>query len=158
MGNTAIMNGEDEFIAAGFTGSGPEELIPLLQYYQKTYGYISPPGAEKMARFLGISVAKVFTVASFFTQFRFHKPGENHVRVCLGTACHVQGGDELSQEVQDHLHIHSGETRPDGRYDFEEVACLGCCAQAAVVEVNGKIYAKMSRDKLRKVLEQYEQA
>ncbi|MCE5209736.1 MAG: NAD(P)H-dependent oxidoreductase subunit E [Chloroflexi bacterium] len=157
MADTAIINEADEFVTAGFTGS-PEELIPLLQYYQNTYGYISPPGAEKIACFLGISAAKVFTVASFFAQFRFKKPGENHICVCLGTACHVQGGDELSQEVQEHLHIQSGDTTPDGRFDFEEVACLGCCAQAAVVEVNGKIYAKMSRDKLRNVLEQYDRA
>lgn len=157
MGNSAIIDEMDEFIAAGFTGSS-EELIPLLQYYQKTYGYISPIGAEKMALFLGISEAKVFTVASFFAQFRFHKPGENHIRVCLGTACHVQGGDDLSQEIQDHLHIRSGETTPDGHFDFEEVACLGCCAQAAVVEVNGKISAKMTRDKLRKVLKQHDRA
>ena len=152
MNNETMSIRADEFVTAGFSGS-PEELIPLLQHYQKTHGYISPEGAKEMAAFLGISTAKVFTVASFFSQFRFHKPGENHVGVCLGTACHVQGGDELSQEVQDHLHIHSGETMPDGRFDFEEVACLGCCAQAAVVELNGKIYAKMSRDKLRKVLE-----
>jgi NADH:ubiquinone oxidoreductase subunit E len=152
MNNEAIFIGADEFIAAGFSGN-PEELIPLLQYYQKTYGYISLRGAEEIALFLGISAAKVFTVASFFAQFHFQKPGENHIRVCLGTACHVQGGDELSQEVQDHLHIHSGETMADGHFDFEEVACLGCCAQAAVVEVNGKVYAKMSREKLRKVLE-----
>lgn len=157
MGNVAITKDTHEFAAAGFTGC-PEELIPLLQYYQKTYGYISLPGAEEMAHFLGISVANVFTVASFFAQFRFHPPGENHIRVCLGTACHVQGGGELSQEVQDHLHICSGETTPDGRFDFEEVACLGCCAQAAVVETNGKIYAKMSRDKLRKVLGQYDRS
>jgi NADH-quinone oxidoreductase subunit E len=157
MNNEAVFIGADEFVIAGFTGS-PEELIPLLQYYQKTYGYISQRGAEEIALFLGISTAKVFTVASFFTQFRFHKPGENHIRVCLGTACHVQGGDELSQEVQEHLHIQSGETMPDGHFDFEEVACLGCCAQAAVVEVNGKIYAKMSREKLRKVLEPHDHA
>jgi NADH-quinone oxidoreductase subunit E len=157
MSDVIIESNVDELVSAGFTGS-PEELIPILQYYQKTYGYISPQGAEIIARFLGISTAKVFTVASFFAQFRFHQPGENHVRVCLGTACHVQGGDELSDEIQERLHVHPGESRPDGRFDFEEVACLGCCAQAAVVEVNGKIYAKMSRDKLRKVLEQYGQS
>jgi len=155
MGDAVLIQDGKEFIDAGFSGN-PEELIPLLQYYQKTYGFISPEGAEKMADFLGISVARVFTVASFFAQFRFYKPGENHIRVCLGTACHVQGGGEISREVQDQLHIHPGETTPDGRFDFEEVACLGCCAQAAVVEVNGKVYAKMTRDKLRRVLEQYE--
>jgi NADH-quinone oxidoreductase subunit E len=157
MGLADIAIGAEEFISAGFSGN-PDELISLLQFLQKNDGYISPQGAEKVARFLGISAARVYTVASFYAQFRFHQPGENHVRVCLGTACHVQGGGELSQEAQEILHIRAGETSPDRRFDLEEVACLGCCAQAAVVEFNGKIYAKMSRDRLREVLEEHVQA
>lgn len=144
----------DEFVAAGFDGN-PDELIPLLQWTQKNEGFISMAGAGKIARFLGISEAQVYAVASFYTQFRFEKPGEIHVRVCLGTACHVQGGQELSQEARDRLKIGPRETTPDGRFDFEEVACLGCCAQAAVVEINGRVYARMSREKLRKTLDDY---
>lgn len=147
----------EEFRSAKFKGH-LEELIPLLQYYQKTHEYISSEGVESIARFLSISEAQVYTVASFYAQFRFHKPGKNHVCVCLGTACHVQGGVELSNEVQDTLKIHNGQTTPDGQFDFKEVACLGCCAQAAVVEVNGKIYAKMNREKLRKVLKEHKDA
>ncbi len=145
----------DEFAAAGFSGNS-EELIPLLQFTQKKYGYISQESVERIALFLGIAAAQVFTVASFFAQFRFCRPGENHVRVCLGTACHVQGGGELSKEIQSILKIRPGETTPDGRFDFEEVACLGCCAQASVVEINGKIYARMTPEKLRKVLASYD--
>lgn len=157
MGDVILESSVEQFITAGFSGS-PDELIPLLQFTQKNDGYISPQGVEKIARFLSISAARVYAVASFYAQFRFHKPGENHVRVCLGTACHVQGGVELSREAQERLGVHAGETTPDGRFDLDEVACLGCCAQAAVVEVNGKIYAKMSRDELRKVLEEHGQA
>lgn len=153
-----ITEGErNEFVAAGFIGN-EDELIPLLQYTQKKEGFISQQSAEKIARFLEISEAQVFTVASFYAQFRFRKPGKNHVRVCLGTACHVQGGTELSQAVQQVLGIHARETTPDGSFDFDEVACLGCCAQAAVVELNGKIFAKMSRDKLRGILEEHGRA
>ncbi len=144
----------DEFVAAGFLGN-PDELIPLLQWTQKKEGFISKGGAVKIARFLEISEAQVYAVASFYTQFRFDKPGDNHVRVCLGTACHVQGGSELSQEAQVVLNISPRETTPDGRFDLDEVACLGCCAQAAVVEINGRIFAKMSREKLRKALDNY---
>jgi len=146
-----------DFSSAGFSGS-PNELIPLLQYYQNQYGYIDRRGAEQIAEYLGVSVARVFTVASFFAQFRFCPPGENHVRVCLGTACHVQGGQSLSQAIQEYLHVQPGETTPDGRFDFEEVACLGCCAQAPVMEINGKIFAKVTREKMEQVLRQYEQA
>jgi NADH-quinone oxidoreductase subunit E len=149
-----IENRAEEFTSEGFS-SHPDELIPLLQWVQKKDGFISIAGVKRIAAFLSMSEAQVYTVASFYTQFRFHKPGENHVRVCLGTACHVQGGAELSLEIQEILGIQSRETTPDGRFDFEEVACLGCCAQAAVVEVNGKIYAKMNREELRRVLEEH---
>ncbi len=146
---------ESTLIRAGFSGS-PGDLISLLQYYQKKDGYISEESVRQIAAFLKVSEAQVFGVASFYAQFRFKKPGESKVRVCLGTACHVQGGQQLSQEIQKILGIAPGETTPDGRFDFEEVACLGCCAQASVVEINGKIYGKMTPEKLRKVLENHE--
>lgn len=140
-----------QFAAAGFSGQ-PEELISLLQYIQKQDGCLSRERCREAAEFLGISEAQVYTVASFYAQFRFAKPGRHHVRVCLGTACHVQGGAELTREAQDILGIKSGETTPDGEFDLEEVACLGCCAQAAVVEVDGKIHARVKPEGLRKVI------
>ncbi len=141
----------DALLLEGFTGK-PDELIPLLQRYQKTYGYISEEGVRQIAGFLKVSEARVYGVASFYAQFRFEQPGENIIRVCLGTACHVQGGQQLSEEIQKILGIAPGETTPDYRFAFEEVACLGCCAQASVVEINGRIYGKMTPEKLRKVL------
>jgi NADH-quinone oxidoreductase subunit E len=95
-------------------------------------------------------------MASFYTQFRFHPPGKNSIRVCLGTACHVQGGKQLSEEVEKTFNIRSGETTPDGKFDFQEVACLGCCAQAPVVEMNGKIYGKMTPAQLSQILRKYD--
>ena len=144
----------DDFAAAGFTGAA-DELISLLQFTQASEGCISPRSARLIARFLRLPEAQVFAVASFYTQFRFHPPGQTHVRVCLGTACHVQGGSDLARAARELLGIRAGQTTPDGRFDLEEVACLGCCAQAAVVEVNGKVYAKMTPDKLRALLEEY---
>lgn len=139
----------------GFSGN-PEELIALLQLYQKTYGYISEHSIRQISGFLKISEAHIYGVASFYAQFRFEKPGDHTIRVCLGTACHVQSGEQLSHEIQDILCIGPGEVTPDHRFDFQEVACLGCCAQAPVVEIDGKIFGKMTPDKLRKVLEDYE--
>lgn len=136
----------------GFSGS-PDELISLLQHAQKTEGYISPHSLRQIALFLKMSETQIYGVASFYTQFRFEKPGEHTVRVCLGTACHVQGGQQLSEEIQKLLGIRPAETTPDGRFSFEEVACLGCCAQAPVVEIDGKIYAKMTPAQLPEVLQ-----
>jgi NADH-quinone oxidoreductase subunit E len=111
---------------------------------------------RQIAEFLKVSENQVYGVASFYTQFRFEKPGQNTIRVCQGTACHVQGGEQLSQEARKNLGIRAGETTPDGRIDFQEVACLGCCAQASVVEINGKIFGKMTPEAVRKALKEYE--
>lgn len=130
----------------------PGNLIPLLQRIQQTEGYISEQSVRQISHFLKISENHIYGVASFYSQFRFQKAGKHHLKVCLGTACHVQGGKQLAQEVQKQLHLRSGETTPDGAIDYEEVACLGCCAQAAVVEIDGAIYAKMTTDRLMKKL------
>jgi NADH-quinone oxidoreductase subunit E len=135
----------------GFTGK-PDELITLLQLFQNKYGYLSSEIINHIAGFLKMPEANIYGVASFYAQFRFKKPGATKIRVCQGTACHVQGGQELSDETRDVLGISPGETSQDYHYEFEEVACLGCCAQAPVVEINGKINGKLTREQLQKLI------
>lgn len=130
----------------------PQQLIPILQYCQGQTGYISSATVNQIADYLGVSEAHVYGVASFYTQFRFEKPGDHQVRVCLGTACHVQGGKILSEEIQTALGIEPGEISLDGNFEFHEVACLGCCAQAPVIEIDGRIHGKVTRKKLNKTL------
>jgi NADH:ubiquinone oxidoreductase subunit E len=146
----------DKLLLTGFSGR-KDELISLLQHYQKKDGYISQTRVRQIADFLKISEAKIFGVTSFYTQFRFKKPGDIMIRVCLGTACHVQGGERISVEIQNILGIAPGEISQDGRFELQQVACLGCCAQAPLVEINGKIFGKMNPNKLRKVLKKYEE-
>ena len=134
----------------------PSQLISILQYCQNQSGYISREAVRQIADYLDISEAQVYGVASFYTQFRFEKPGDHQIRICLGTACHVQGGEILSEEIQKIIGIRPGEISEDHRFEFHEVACLGCCAQAPVVEIDGRVYGKMTRAKLQKVLAAYE--
>ena len=156
MGDGLLENNTDFALnLTNFSGK-PEELISLLQTVQKIYGYISKESIRQIALFLKLSETHIFGVASFYAQFRFEKPGDNVIRVCQGTACHVQGGEQLTQETQKILEIGPGEITPDHKFDFQEVACLGCCAQAPVVEINGKIFGKMTPDHLRKVLKDHE--
>jgi NADH-quinone oxidoreductase subunit E len=133
-----------------------DDLIPLLQKYQKEFGYISEEAVHKISQKLNVSENHIYGVASFYSQFRFHRPGRHTVRVCLGTACHVEGGKQLASTIKNKYHIMHGETTPDQLLDYEEVACLGCCAQASVVEIDGKIFGKMTSEKLSKIMEQYE--
>ena len=147
---------EEDLIDFTIFSREPHHLISILQYCQNRSGYISREAVRQIADYLGISEAHVYGVASFYTQFRFEKPGDHQIRICLGTACHVQGGEILSEEIQKIIGIGPGEISQDHKFEFHEVACLGCCAQAPVVEVDGRIYGKMTRAKLQKVLRSYE--
>jgi NADH-quinone oxidoreductase subunit E len=128
------------------------DLIPVLQHIQKTYGYIPKESIHTISRWLKISENEIFGVATFYAQFRFTPPGKHHIKVCLGTACHVKGGEQMLEVLQRRLEIRPGETTADGEYDLDRVACLGCCALAPVVNLDNKIFAQMSVLKLQGIL------
>jgi NADH-quinone oxidoreductase subunit E len=128
------------------------DLVPMLQRVQATFGFLSPDAVRRIARWLKLSESEVFGVASFYAQFRFTPPGRHHLRVCLGTACHVKGGVQMLQTVERRLGVGAGETTPDGEYDVERVACLGCCALAPVVTLDETIFREMSVLQLQELL------
>jgi NADH-quinone oxidoreductase subunit E len=132
------------------------DLIPLLQAMQGRFGFISEHAIKHVSRFLRVSENQVFGVASFYSQFRFTPPGRHSVKVCLGTACHVRGGQILCLALERELGVLPGQTTQDKRFDLQRVACLGCCALAPVVSVNADIYSRMTVIRLKKTLEQYE--
>jgi len=130
-------------------------LIPILQDIQQNFGYLSEEAVEELERLIDISANEIYGVATFYTQFRFRPPGEHTIQVCQGTACHVRGGYLILQEFQRHLGIKAGQMTADGRVDLERVACLGCCALAPVVAVDGKVYAAVTTKKIPSILSQY---
>lgn len=137
--------------------SGVEgDLIPILQKTQEKYGYLSKEATAHISRFLKISENQIFGVASFYSQFRFTEPGRNSIKICMGTACHVQGGQVLCEAAERELGITAGQTTEDKQFDFKRVACLGCCALAPVVQINKDIYSQMTVIKLQEILEKYE--
>jgi len=133
-----------------------DSLIPILQHVQSLEGYVSPEAIGKISSHLRMSRSRIFGVASFYSQFRFHPPGRHSIRICLGTACHVQGGDFLLNALQLEIGIKPGHTTDDGRFDLERVACLGCCALAPVMMVDDDIHSRMSVIKLKQILGSYE--
>lgn len=136
--------------------TGREDLIPLLQEIQEAESYITPESIRDLSRKLRISESEIYGVATFYAQFRFHPPGEHSIYICMGTACHVRGGEQLTAFLRHRLGIDIGETTPDRIYDLNHVACLGCCALAPVVKVDDKIYSQMSVLKLGKVMDEYD--
>ncbi|MDD5779314.1 MAG: NADH-quinone oxidoreductase subunit NuoE, partial [Candidatus Thermoplasmatota archaeon] len=105
-----------------------------------------------IALHLGISLSRVYGVATFYSQFRFHPLGKYVIRVCQGTACHVNGGANIVQAIKDTIGIEEGETTPDGSVTLERVACLGCCSLAPVIMINDTIYGNLTPQKVRHLI------
>lgn len=133
-------------------------LIPILQGVQASLGYISSQAVWEISQALRLSESQVYGVASFYSQFRFTSPGQHRYQVCLGTACHVRGGQELLDTLELQLGIREGETTADGKFEIDRVACLGCCALAPVIKVGDRIHAQMSVLKLRELVEEHDKA
>jgi NADH-quinone oxidoreductase subunit E len=129
------------------------DLVPVLQRVQAAFGYLPEDSVRRIARWLKLSESEVFGVATFYAQFRFTPPGRHHLRVCLGTACHVKGGVQMMETLERRLGVGAGETTADGEYDVERVACLGCCALAPVVTLDEDIHGQMSVLQLQGLLD-----
>ena len=131
-------------------------LIPILQDVQGFYQYISPEAVDEIESFTRVPAGEIYGVASFYSQFRFTKPGKHTVKVCLGTACHVRGSGRILEFLEYQLKIKTGETTADGQFSLEHVACFGCCALAPVVVVDKDVHGRMSSTKGQKLLKKYE--
>ena len=126
-------------------------LIPLAQKIQEEAGYIPPEAIPIIARQLGLFPAEVQGVVTFYAQLYTHPRGDNIVRVCRGTACHVRGGKSVLKLVKQHLGIDEGETTEDMEYTLETVACIGVCALAPNIMVNKETHGNMNPKKVARL-------
>jgi NADH-quinone oxidoreductase subunit E len=136
-------------------GGEPGMLIPLLQAAQDSYGYIPPLAIEQIAMATGIPASEVYGVITFYSQFRLQPLGRYVIRVCKGTACHVQDAEMIGRTLEEELGIREGETSEDGLFTFLTVACLGCCSLAPVVMIDEQAYGRLTPQALRSVLRRY---
>ena len=130
----------------------PSSLIPLLQRTQERFGYLPREALEEIANYLGVPLSRVYGVATFYAQFRFEPLGKYVVKICHGTACHVNGAVNISQAIREELGIEEEQTTEDGLVTLERVACLGCCSLAPVIMVNEKVFGKLTPEKVRKLI------
>ncbi len=137
-------------------GNKRENLILILQKIQEELGYLPPDAMLEVARFLNIPEIDVYSVATFYNQFRLTPPGKHSIRVCMGTACHVKGGHITLAAWQRRLKIGPGETSPDCEFDLDTVACVGCCAMAPVTVVDKKVEAKANPTRVDGILLSYQ--
>lgn len=139
-----------EQILASYKGER-NELVPILQEVQENLGYLPEQLMQHIARFVGVPESHVYSVASFYAQFRTLPLGKRRVAVCRGTACHIRGAPQILHEIEESIHLKEGETSEDLEYTLETVACIGCCALAPCIRINKDVTGDMTSEKAKEI-------
>jgi NADH:ubiquinone oxidoreductase subunit E len=127
-------------------------LIPALQAIEEEFGWVSKDAADLVANTLNIFPSKVYGVLTFYAQFHLKPRGKHLLRLCCGTACHVNGGQQLNERIQNFLQVQPGETTDDYKFTYQEVACLGCCGLAPVLTIGDNVHGKVKPQQLERIL------
>ncbi len=139
-------------IVARYDAFSEGNAIDALQEMQLHYGYLPRPAMDELARLGGIPVAKLYGVATFYSQFHLEPRGRHTIRLCRGTACHVRGAPRILESLSRYLGIADGGTTPDMRFTIETVACLGTCFLAPVMLIDDRYYGNLTPEKAVDVL------
>ena len=136
-------------------GCQQSNLIAILQDIQTEYNYLSEPALTLVAEKLGVSTAKVYSVATFYENFSLEAKGKHIIKVCAGTACHVRKSGPIYDAIRDYLGLEGKKkTSADGMFTLETVACLGACGLAPVMTIDGEVHAKMTPEAALALLDQ----
>ena len=130
-------------------------LIQILNEVQEYYGYIPKSAQVEISEYLGLPMAEVYGVITFYSRFTLKPKGKYNIAVCLGTACFVKGSEKILDKVKEKLGIDVGETTPDGKFSIEATRCIGACGLAPVFTVNDEVYGKATPEMIDKVIEEY---
>lgn len=125
----------------------PGSLITILQNAQEIYGYLPVDVILHISQRTGIKVTKIMDVATFYSQFRLEPVGKYFIMLCQGTACHVNGSQQIEKTINEYLGIKDGETTADGLFTLKNVACLGCCSLSPVMMINDETYGSLTPEK-----------
>lgn len=133
----------------------PSPLMLILSDCQKEFGYIPLEVQEVISEKIGVPVADIYGVVTFYNFFTLEPKGKYVIDVCTGTACYVKGSQNVSDKFGELLHIKAGETTEDGLFTLDNVRCLGACGIAPAVSINGKVYPKVQLSQVGKIIEEY---
>ncbi len=125
------------------------ELIPILLEIQANFGYLPEDAIELISSFLDMAEGEIYSIASFYAEFRLVPLGKWRLTVCRGTACHIRGSPQILREVEKAVGVKEGETSSDMEYTVETVACIGCCALAPCLRINSNVHGEMTIEKVR---------
>jgi len=139
---------------SGYSGE-KGALIPLLQAAQETYGYIPLSAIDQIHEVVGIPKAEIYGVITFYSQFRLKPLGKYLIKLCDGTACHVNGSERIASAIEDILQLGGSDTTADGLFTMQKVACLGCCSLSPVIMINDETFGRLTPKKVQQLLKEY---
>ena len=131
-----------------------DNLISMLEEIQEKYGYIPKEAQIELSEYLGIPMAEIYGVITFYSRFTLEPKGKHTISVCFGTACFVKGSKKIMDRLTERLKIEPGKTTDDGLFSIDETRCVGACGLAPVFTVNGEVYGKATVQKLDQVLDE----
>ncbi len=132
-----------------------ESLISILQGIQKEYGYLSFESLNYVSEKLDISLEEVYSIATFYNEFKLTPKGKYEINICLGTVCYVKGANEILEEVTKVLGIKDKECTKDGKFSLDTTRCLGCCSMAPVLKINDDIYGFVKKSEVKDIISKY---
>ena len=133
----------------------PSPLMMILSAIQKKYGYIPLEVQEIVSEKTGIPVAEIYGVVTFYSFFSLNPKGKYVIGICLGTACYVKNSQQVVDKFSSLLGIEPGQTTADGLFTIEAIRCIGACALAPAMSINGKVYPKVTPDQVGKIIDEY---
>lgn len=132
-------------------------IIQILDDVQKEYNYLPKKALEYISQNLEIPLSKIYSIATFYSSFSLVPRGKHFITVCMGTACHVRGAPIVLSRIEDRLGIKAGMTTDDRMFTLETVNCLGACALAPIVVVDGNYHGQVTSKKVTSILDKYQQ-
>ena len=136
-------------------GNRESEVISILQDIQQQRNYLAREVLEHVAEKMAIPLARVYRIATFYNAFSLKPRGRHLINVCLGTACHVRGGERILEKLERDLKVERGETTQDRRFTLETVHCLGCCSLSPVMVVDARTFGRLNQNTVVKLLKDF---
>ncbi|MDP3176990.1 MAG: NAD(P)H-dependent oxidoreductase subunit E [Spirochaetaceae bacterium] len=133
----------------------PGSLIMMLHRIQEEFSFIPREAAERLSLLVGLPLAKIYGVITFYHFFKTTRPGKNRIAICLGTACYLRGAQDLIDEAESILNIKGEEVTDDGLFSIDAVRCLGCCGLAPVLMIGNEIFGKVTKEQVPEIIAKY---
>jgi NADH-quinone oxidoreductase subunit E len=136
-------------------GGRESAILAILQDIQAEEKYLPKETLEYVSQRMQIPLGQVFRIATFYNALSLKPRGRHKIDVCLGTACHVRGGDRILNKLERDLGVPVGETTKDKRFTLESVHCVGCCSLGPVAVIDGDVYGRLSQEKVPALLKDF---